>query len=606
MRIGVSAILDGLGWLTTPDNWTGRNGIGKAVLQHLWYSLIATALATAIALPIGLVIGHTGRGRFVAANVSGLWRAIPTIGVVTLVFRWRPLSIWPVLVALVILAIPPIVLNTVAGIDSVPGDVRDAATGMGLTGRQALWRVEIPNALPLILAGIRSAANQVIATVSVAGFVGLGTLGVFIFTAAAHQPAGRDGRCVDRHHHPRARRRGHVRPAAAGRRVARRARPHPAPAAPGGDRAADTHGHRDGPDRLSLASLCRRPRRSRNVNMRRTIPLVLAPLLVLAAACGDDDPDTTSETTAASAPAATEAPAATDAPDGTAAETTTGGSAAPGDTAGGGGGAITIGSADFPESQLLAQIYGQALAEAGFDVDYQLAIGAREIYFDAIESGEVDLVPEYTNSLLSFVLRRDDPDALPEATNVEEQIAELGEVLPEGLEVLTPSTAEDKDVIVCTSEVAEEFGLTNLTDLGEASPDITIGAPPEFETRAPFGLVGFQEIYGADFGDFVPLDIGAVADALAAGEIDCGNLFSTMSVITTEGFVALEDDKGAVPNEAVLPLVRSEVVDDTLTATLDEVNSQLDTDTLKELMVKVEVEAAAPDVVAEEWLASLN
>lgn len=180
----MSTIIDGIGWLTTADNWSGRNGIGRAVLQHLWYSLIATVLAAVIALPIGLVIGHTGRGRFVAVNVSGLWRAIPTIGVVTLVFRWQPLSIWPVLVALVILAIPPIVLNTVAGIDSVPGDVRDAATGMGLTGWQALWQVEVPNAMPLILAGIRSAANQVIATVSVAGFVGLGTLGVFIFTAA--------------------------------------------------------------------------------------------------------------------------------------------------------------------------------------------------------------------------------------------------------------------------------------------------------------------------------------------------------------------------------------------------------------------------------------
>lgn len=339
------------------------------------------------------------------------------------------------------------------------------------------------------------------------------------------------------------------------------------------------------------------------MNMRRTIPLVIAPLLVLAAACGDDDDDTTSESTT---PAATEAPADTDAPEGTAAETTTGGTAASDDTAGGGGGAITVGSADFPESQLLAQIYGQALAAAGFDVDYQLAIGAREIYFAAVESGEVDLVPEYTNSLLSFVIRLSDPDALPEATNVEEQIAELAEVLPEGLEVLTPSTAEDKDVIVCTSEAAEEFGLTNLTELGEASANITIGAPPEFETRSPFGLVGFQEIYGADFGDFVPLDIGAVADALSAGQIDCGNLFSTMSVITTEGFVALEDDKGAVANEAVLPLVRSEVVDETLTTTLDNINRQLDTDTLKELMVQVEVDAAAPDVVAEEWLSSLS
>jgi osmoprotectant transport system permease protein len=180
----VNTIIDGIQWLTTADNWTGRNGIGRAVLQHLWYSLIATALAAGIALPIGLAIGHTGRGRFVVVNISGIWRAIPTIGVVTIVYRWQPLSVWPVLIALVVLAVPPIVLNTVAGIDSVPGDIRDAATGMGLTGWQALWHVEIPNGLPLILAGIRSAANQVIATVSVAGFVGLGTLGVFIFTAS--------------------------------------------------------------------------------------------------------------------------------------------------------------------------------------------------------------------------------------------------------------------------------------------------------------------------------------------------------------------------------------------------------------------------------------
>lgn len=180
-------ILDGLEWLTTADNWGGRNGIGRRLVQHLWYSLLATGAAVAIGLPIGLAIGHTGKGRFLAANVAGLWRAIPTIGVVMLVFRWRPLSIWPVLAALVVLAIPPIVLNTVAGIDSVPGDVRDAARGMGLTGRQALWQVEVPNALPLILAGIRSAANQVIATATIAGLVGLGSLGYFIFLASRTQ-----------------------------------------------------------------------------------------------------------------------------------------------------------------------------------------------------------------------------------------------------------------------------------------------------------------------------------------------------------------------------------------------------------------------------------
>ena len=183
----MSTIWDGVLWLTDPDNWGGRNGIGRAVLQQLWYSLVATVAAVAIGLPIGLAVGHTGRGRLVVANIAGIWRAIPTIGVVALVFRWQPLSVWPVIVCLVILAIPPIVLNAVAGIDSVPHDVRDAARGMGLTGWQELWHVEVPNGLPLILAGIRSAANQVIATATVAGFVGLGTLGVFMFSATGTQ-----------------------------------------------------------------------------------------------------------------------------------------------------------------------------------------------------------------------------------------------------------------------------------------------------------------------------------------------------------------------------------------------------------------------------------
>jgi osmoprotectant transport system permease protein len=183
----VNTIIDGLHWLTTADNWSGEDGIGHRILQHLWYSLVATVAAVAIGLPVGLAIGHTGKGRFVAANVTGIWRAIPTVGIVAIVFRLKPLSVWPVIISLVVLAIPPVVLNTVAAIDSVPPEVRDAAAGMGLTGWQSVWHVEVPNGLPLILAGVRSAANQVIATATVAGFVGLGTLGVFIYEATGTQ-----------------------------------------------------------------------------------------------------------------------------------------------------------------------------------------------------------------------------------------------------------------------------------------------------------------------------------------------------------------------------------------------------------------------------------
>ena len=263
--------------------------------------------------------------------------------------------------------------------------------------------------------------------------------------------------------------------------------------------------------------------------------------------------------------------------------------------------ALTVGSADFNESQLLAEIYGQALRLVGFDVSFEHAIGSREVYFGAIDNAELDLVPEYTGSLLSFLLAPEQPDA----TTVEEQVAAIGEALPDDLEVLTPSAAEDKDVIVCTQAVADEFGLSTLSSLFEASSNITIGGPPELETRTPFGLAGFRDLYGAEFEGFVPLTVADVSAALSGGEIDCGNLFSTMSAIATEGLVALEDDLEVVPHEAVLPLVRSEVVGPELTGILDEVNANLDTETLAGLLAQVEVDQLGVDVVAAEWLATI-
>jgi osmoprotectant transport system permease protein len=183
----MSDLWDGVQWLFDSAHWWGRNGLARRTWEHLWYSGVATALAVLIGVPVGLAIGHTGRGRFTAAATAGVLRAVPTIGVVILLFRWQPRTVWPVLVALVVLAIPPVMLNTAAGIDSVDPAARDAARGMGLTGWQVLWRVEVPCALPMILAGMRSAANQVIATATVAGVYGLGGLGRYIFSGYGTQ-----------------------------------------------------------------------------------------------------------------------------------------------------------------------------------------------------------------------------------------------------------------------------------------------------------------------------------------------------------------------------------------------------------------------------------
>jgi osmoprotectant transport system permease protein len=169
-----------IGWLTDPAQWSGPAGIPVRTLQHLWYSLLATAIAAAIALPIGIFIGHTGRGALFAVNLTNLGRALPSLGILILMFTLVGFGIVPVLVALTALAVPPIVTNSYIGVRSVDPEVREAAEGMGMRGRQVLWQVELPVAMPLIMAGIRTSTVQVVATATLAAIVGLGGLGRYL------------------------------------------------------------------------------------------------------------------------------------------------------------------------------------------------------------------------------------------------------------------------------------------------------------------------------------------------------------------------------------------------------------------------------------------
>ena len=176
----MDVLSDMITWLTAPEQWSGPSGIPVRTFQHLWYSLLATAIATAIALPIGVVIGHIGRGGLLVINFSNLGRALPSLGIIILVFTLVGFGVIPVLVALTALAVPPIVTNSYIGVRSVDRDVRDAAEGMGMRGRQVLWQVELPVAMPLIMAGVRTSAVQVVATATLAAFVGLGGLGRYL------------------------------------------------------------------------------------------------------------------------------------------------------------------------------------------------------------------------------------------------------------------------------------------------------------------------------------------------------------------------------------------------------------------------------------------
>lgn len=321
-------------------------------------------------------------------------------------------------------------------------------------------------------------------------------------------------------------------------------------------------------------------------------------LAVVAGACGDDDTATTAGTSTSLLPAGTVLPPAST-PSTSSSDT----SAPNSGTADLAGQSFTVGSANFSESVLLAEIYGGALEAAGAKVTFKTNIGSREVYYAAVEKGEVDLLPEYTNSLLSFVLKAKDPNATPTAKNVDEQVTALKDALPSSLTVLKPSSAEDKDVIVCNKATADQYSLKTLSDLGKVAGQVTLGGPPEFAERSPFGIPGFKQFYGATFKQFQPLEIGPpLVEALKANAVNCANLFSTDAAITANGLVSLTDDKNIVPNEAILPLVRADKAKPEVSAVLDKVNDQLDTEGLVKLNAEVQSGGKAESDVAQTWL----
>lgn len=183
----MSQVLDFLG---NGDNWQGDEGIPTLLRQHLQLTVVSVLAAVLIAVPIGVVLGHVRRGGALAINVANIGRALPALALLILAVQWvgigdptgvfAPLVSYPAFIAMFALAIPPILANTYVGVAGVDDDAREAARGMGMNGRQMLRRVELPIAVPLIMAGIRTAAVAVIATATLAAYVDAGGLGRYI------------------------------------------------------------------------------------------------------------------------------------------------------------------------------------------------------------------------------------------------------------------------------------------------------------------------------------------------------------------------------------------------------------------------------------------
>ena len=172
-------------FLLDPANWSGSDGLVNRTLEHLMYTVIAVVIAFVLAFPLGVLIGHTRKGAFLAINAGNAGRALPTLGVLMLVVSLVGAGLIPAIVALVILAIPPILTSTYAGVSAVDPATVDASRGVGMTESQIATRVEIPEALPIIFGGIRNATLQVVSTATIAAYVGLGGLGRYLFDGLA-------------------------------------------------------------------------------------------------------------------------------------------------------------------------------------------------------------------------------------------------------------------------------------------------------------------------------------------------------------------------------------------------------------------------------------
>ncbi len=263
---------------------------------------------------------------------------------------------------------------------------------------------------------------------------------------------------------------------------------------------------------------------------------------------------------------------------------------------------VTIGSFDFAESRLLAELYGQALEARGVRVRRAFGVGPREVLLPALARGLVELVPEYAGTALRFVsLGADQSDADPTSAHdrLQRRLAELD------VRALDPAPAEDANTFVVRAETAERYALESLSDLTGVAPELAFGGPPECRNR-PLCLPGLERVYDVRFEDVIELDAGGplTKQALRSRAVDVALLFSTDPALADGRFVALVDDRALQPAENVTPLVRREVLDrlgPRLADAVNAVSARLTTDGLRELNAGVQT-GVPPRAVARRWL----
>ncbi|MGR0320438.1 ABC transporter substrate-binding protein [Agromyces sp. ZXT2-3] len=258
---------------------------------------------------------------------------------------------------------------------------------------------------------------------------------------------------------------------------------------------------------------------------------------------------------------------------------------------------IVVGSQDYYSNEIIAEIYAQALEENGYTVDRQFRIGQREVYIPEIESGAIDVFPEYTGNLLQYYV----PDTT--ATTSDDVYEELSTSLPEGLRVLEQSPATDQDSYNVTQAFSDEYGVTSLADLADVDASITLGGNSELETR-PYGPEGLKEVYGVDVA-FTPIeDSGGplTLKALVDDQVQMVNIYSADPNIAANDLVTLEDPEGLFLASNVVPVV-SEKVTDEIAEIIDTVSAALTAEDLVALNSLSVNEQQSAEQIASDWLA---
>jgi osmoprotectant transport system substrate-binding protein len=261
---------------------------------------------------------------------------------------------------------------------------------------------------------------------------------------------------------------------------------------------------------------------------------------------------------------------------------------------------IIVGSADFPESQLIAKIYAEALKSKGVQVTEKPSIGSREVTIPALKDGSIDLMPEYGGALLQYL------DSATKAVSSEDVAKELAAKIPAGLTMLTASQAEDKDVLAVKKETADQHHLKSFSDLQPAAKELVLGGPPEWKTRLN-GVAGLKSVYGLEFKEFSALDAGGplTLNALLSGQVQVADLFSTDPALAANNLVALEDDKNLFLSENIVPVINGKKSTPAVKEVLDKVSAALTTEDLIQMNGRV---AKFEDIgeIAKDWLKSKN